>query len=105
MSFIVDGITTAPDGKIDARRIGEYLTHDEAVVAAKQVIDAFLFREYRQGAGHGITAKKLLAQFRRGGEVPLILRKSEASTVVSGFDHLEYAAKRCAELCRGEKHE
>jgi len=103
MSFIVDGVTTTPEGKINARRIGEYPNHDEAVAAAKQAIDAFLYREYRQGAGYGLSAKKLLARYKRSGEVPLILRSSEITTEVSRFDYLEYAAQRCAELCRGEK--
>ena len=103
MSFFVDGITKTPEGKLRARRIGEYWTHDEAVAAAQQVIDAFLYHEYRQTAGHGITAEKLLALYRRTGEVPCVLRKSESSTNVSRFNHVEYAARRCAEICGGEK--
>ena len=103
MSFFVEGITTTPEGKRRARRIGEYWTHDEAVTAAQQTIDAFLFHEYRQAAGHGISAEKLLAQYRRTGEVPYILRSSQTSTNVSSFSHLEYAAKRCAEICGGDK--
>ena len=102
MSFIVDAISTGPEGRIDARRIGDYRTHDEAVTSAKQVIDAFLFREYRRGAGHGITAQKLLAQYQQSGEVPLILLNSEATTFVPAFDHLEYATKRCSEICAGK---
>jgi hypothetical protein len=103
MSFIVDGVTTTPEGKIKARRIGEYPNHDEAVTAAKQAIDSFLYHAYRKGAGYGISAKKLLALYQRSGEVPLILRSSEITTEVSRFDYLEYAAQRCEDLCRSEK--
>ena len=103
MSFIVDGLTKTPEGKTDARRIGTYLTHDEAVAAAQHVIDVFLFHEFIQGAGHGLTAEKLLVQYRRGGEVPLILRDGGGSTNVSSFNPVRYAAKRCAELFHAEK--
>lgn len=99
MSFIVDAITRVPGGKTGARRIGRYLTHDEAQAAAKRVVDAFLFREFRAGAGHGITAQKLLAEYRRRGEKPVILRDSDTTTFASGFDPLAYAAQRCSELC------
>jgi hypothetical protein len=102
MSFFVEGVTQVPDGKTRARRIGEYWTHDEAVAAARQIIDAFLYREYRLAAGRGITAEKLLAHYRGAGEVPYILRDSETSTNVSSFNHLEYAARRCAEICGGD---
>lgn len=103
MAFFVDGITTTPEGKIHARRIGEYWTYDEAVAAAKHVIDTFLFHEYTQTVSRGVSAKQLLSQYRRTGEVPFVLRKSETSTNVSRFDHLAYAAKRCAEICGGNK--
>lgn len=105
MPFFVEVISKTPEGKTRARRIGEYWTHDEAVAAAKHIIDTFLFHEYRQGAGHGISAKQLLAKYRRSGEAPLILRNRKTSTDVSRFDHLEYAAKRSAEICRGENDE
>ena len=103
MSFIVDALAKTPEGKTDARRIGTYLTYAEAAAAAQHVIDAFLFHEFIQGVGHGLTAEKLLVQYRRRGEVPVILRASEGSTDVSRFDHLQYAAKRCAELFHTEK--
>jgi hypothetical protein len=103
MSFIVDGLTKTAEGKMDARRIGSYPTHDEAVAAAQHVIDAFLFHEFIQGAARGLTAEKLLVEYRRRGEVPVILRASDGSTDVSRFDHRQYAAKRCVELFRAEK--
>jgi hypothetical protein len=102
MSFTVDAITMTAAGTTRGRRIGEFPTHDEAVAAARQIIDAFLYREYRRGVAHGATAEKLLALYKRVGEKPLVFRKSETSTIVSQFDHLEYAAKRCAEICRSK---
>ncbi len=103
MSFTVDAIGTALDGTARARRIGEFPTHDEAVRAAQQVIDAFLYREYRRGVARGVTADKLFALYTRIGDKPIVLRKTESSTVVSHFEHLDYAKKRCAEICAGTK--
>lgn len=98
MSFIVDALSKSPEGRTDARRVGTYPTHEEAVAAAQHVVDAYLFHEFIQGIGHGLTAEKLLLQYRHTGEVPIVMRASEGSTDVSSFDHMRYAAKRCAEL-------
>ena len=98
MSFIVDALSKKPDGKTDVRQVGTYPTHDEAMAVAKHLIDTFLFREFVAGVGHGLTAEKLLIDYRHRGEIPVIQRASEGSTQVSRFNHLQYAAKRCAEL-------
>jgi len=103
MSFIVDALTRTADGKTGARRVGTYLTHDEAKAAAQHVIDTFLFHEFIQGVGRGLTPEKLLDHYRRTGEVPLILREGGGSTNVSSFNYRQYAAKRCVELFQGEK--
>jgi hypothetical protein len=102
MSFTVDALSATRDGTPHGRRVGEYPTYDEAVAAARPIIDEFLYREYRRGAAHGVTAAKLFALYRRVGEHPVVLRKTETSTVAAQFDHLEYAKKRCAEICSGK---
>ena len=102
MTFFVDAITKLPNKRLKARRIGEYLTREEAVAAAKQMIDDFLYREYRQSAGHGVTAERLLARYEGIAEVPYIWRKRQVSTNMPGFDHKEYAARRCADICADE---
>ena len=98
MTFYVQGVTMTPEGERRVRRVGEYWTHDEAVAAAKLLIDTFLFHEYRQGVGHDISREKLLDLYRRTGEAAFVIRDKESSTSVSAFNHLEYAAERCAEL-------
>jgi len=103
MSFYLDAVSKLPNRKLKARRVGEYLTREEAVAAAKQLIDDFLYHEYRKGAGHGINAQKLLELYEKTAEAPYIWRKRQVSTNMPGFDHKEYATRRCAEICAGEK--
>ncbi len=101
MSFYIDALSKQADGKTTARKVGDYWSHDEAVAAAKHLIDAFLFREYRDAVARGITAEALLALFTARGERPVILRqqKGDASTNISRFDALSYARQRCTEIC------
>lgn len=103
MSFIVDVISRSAEGKTQGRRIGDYWSYAEAEAAAKRIIDSFLYHEYRKSAGRGITAEKLLNQYRRKGETPVILHNSEALTLAPKFDHAKYAAQRCVELCSDKK--
>ena len=101
MAFCIDALFKLPDGKQSARRVGEYLTHDEAMAAAKHLIDSFLFREFRDHAGKGITAEALLEIYAARGERPLVLRLGGSSTNVSKFNALKYAKARCEEICGG----
>jgi len=43
MSFFIDALRKLPDGKVTGRRVGEFWTYDEAVAAAKHLIDSFLY--------------------------------------------------------------
>ncbi len=101
MSFYIDALSKQADGKTAARRVGEYWSHDEAVAAAKHLIDAFLFREYRDAVARGITPEELFEMFTARGERPVILRqqKGDASTNISRFDAMSHAKQRCAEIC------
>ena len=99
VAFCIDALFKLPDGKPSARRVGEYPNSDEAMAAAKHMIDSFLFREFRDRAGKGITADALYAIYTEQGERPLILRLGGASTNVSKFNALKYAKARCEEIC------
>ena len=102
MNFFIDAMSKTPDGKLTGRRVAEYWTHDEAVAAAKHLIDTFLFREYRDAAVKGISEEELIECFKARGENPVILRSGESSTNISRFDPLAYARLRSKELCGGE---
>jgi hypothetical protein len=49
-----------------------------------------------------VTAERLLARYEGIAEVPYIWRKRQVSTNMPGFDHKEYAARRCADICADE---
>jgi len=105
MSFYLEGLKMMPDGTSRSRRLGEYWTHDEAVAAAKHLIDSFLLHEHLLHVTQGITPQQLLARYRSDAEQPCVLRSNQSSTNVSAFNHLEYATLRCAEICNGgNKH-
>jgi hypothetical protein len=98
MNFLVHGVTRI-GGKLHAHQIGEYWNYDEAVAAAKQHIDDFLYREYKRAVWHGISAKNLYQLYKRAGEAMLVVPKVHQETLVLHFDHLEYAARKCEEIC------
>lgn len=103
MSFYIDALSKLPDGKTTARHVADFYTFDEAMAAAKHMIDSFLFREFRDSAAKGISADELLHRFKARGEHPVILRKDkgDSSTNVSRFEAMAYAKQRCAEICGG----
>ena len=95
MNFLVHGVIRT-GGKFHTRKVGEYWNYDEAVAVAKQHIDDFLYREYQRAVWHGITAKNLFLLYKRAGEAMLVVPKAHKETIVLNFDHLEYAASKCA---------
>ncbi len=99
MAFCIDALFKLPDGKPSARRVGEYPNNDEAMAAAKHLIDSFLFREFRDNAVKGITADALYTIYTERGDRPVILRLGGTSTNISRFDALKYAKQRCTEIC------
>ena len=98
MNYLVHSVTRT-GGKLHAREIGEYWNFDEAAGVAKQKIDDFLYREYQRAVWHGVTPKKLLTLYKKAGEAILVVPLVHTSTYVPHFDHLEYAAAKCAEIC------
>ena len=77
------------------RRVGEFSALEDAVAAARQVIDQFLVREFVPG----MPPAKLFARYQSAGEVPIIFRDDDDKTLnVNYFNHFEYALARCADL-------
>ena len=67
--------------------LGEFDTEEEAVAAAKQVVDSFLEQPKHQN----LPADKLFELFTTFGEEPWI-------TPGSSFSAWEYARQRCSEI-------
>jgi hypothetical protein len=97
MTFFVEGLTISREVDRQVRRIGEYSTLDDAVAAAKLIIDEFLAREFAPG----VLPARLFARYQSAGEVPIIFRDDDDKTMnVSYFNHFEYALARCADLAK-----
>ena len=104
MTFIVEGLTIANEADSQVRRFGEYKTLDDAMAAAKRLVDEFLMREFKPG----ILPSMLFASYQNSGEVPYIFCDDNDTTLnVSEFNHFQYALARCSEICvqrRNESH-
>jgi hypothetical protein len=95
MTFFVEGLTSSLEPARQVRRVGEYAALEDAVTAAKRVIDEFLVREFAPG----MPPAQLFARYQSVGEVPIIFRDDDDKTLnVSYFNHFEYALARCADL-------
>lgn len=70
---------------------GEFGTWEEAVAAARAIVDASL-AEHR---GSGMTADALFAQYMRFGEDPYVVPVPDGER----FSAREYARERCSALC------
>ena len=102
MTFIVEGVTIANETNRQVRRLGEYKTLDEAVTAAKQLVNEFLLREFKPG----ILPSMLFANYQNFGEVPYIFSDEDDKTMnVSDFNHFQYALTRCSEICVQRRNE
>lgn len=53
----------------DAYNHGEYETYEDALVAAKAIVEEFFVHNYK----NGVTAEYLLGQYSQYGEDPIIL--------------------------------
>jgi hypothetical protein len=72
--------------------LGSYATLEEAIKAAKAVVDSFLSSEYHPG----MTADQLYKQYVTFGEDPFIIAPEQSQINFSAWD---YARARCQELC------
>lgn len=97
MTFFVEALTRLHDAEAQVRHIGEFETQDEAFAASKRTIDEFLLREYKAG----MSADKLFSLYQKFGEVPFIFGDANHTMSVRGFNHMQYAQARCAEICAG----
>src|ERR1051325_7406033 len=71
---------------------GTYASAQEALIAAKRIVDAFLEDEYRPG----MNATDLLDQYKSFGDDPAIKSSSGKHVDLSAW---RYAERRCAEIC------
>lgn len=99
MTFYVEGLRKSPEPEGQVRRIGEYRTLAEAIAAAQQTVDQFLWHAFEPG----MDAKQLVHLYQAQGEVPFIFRDDDKTLNVRGFNHAQYAVTRAAEICSGKK--
>lgn len=72
---------------------GEYTTTEEALAAAKRIVDTFLKKEHRPG----MKAKELYGHYIDYGSDPFIRTDDPNAPKFSAWD---YAKKRSKEICR-----
>jgi len=100
MTYFVEGLSGHTDPETRVRRIGEYEKLEDAVAAAKRIIDGFLRREYRPGLDAGL----LFSRYQQLGEHPYIFRDNDDTTFnVPSFNHLHYSSVRSKDVCSGKK--
>jgi hypothetical protein len=99
VTFYVEGLSghTEPESKV--RRIGEYESLEDATASAKRLVDVCLRRDYQPG----MQPAALLARYKEHGEHPYIFRDDAATFNVPGFNHINYATTRSADICSGKK--
>ena len=97
MAFYVEGVLRQDDPDSEVRRIGEYETREEAVAAAKALVDEFLRSEHKAG----MLPSELFSLYQERGEHPFIFRDADMTMNVRTFDHLQYAMLRSTEICGG----
>lgn len=73
--------------------LGKYETWEEAVAAAKKLVDASLADSYKPG----MSAESLYSAYKMFGEDPFIL--GDCPDPKDAFSAWDYAKRRCEELC------
>jgi len=100
MAYLVEGVSGHGDAdNSKVRRIGEYDALPDAIASAKRIVDGYLRREHRPGMEPGM----LLARYQELGEHPYLFRDDDKTFNVPGFNHLQYATTRSADICSGKK--
>lgn len=98
MAFCVEGVKrTGSDGIV--RHIGNYEKLEDAIAAAKRVVDRFLLQEYTRGT----SPEVIFSVYQNVGEFPFIFRDDDKTINVHEFNHLQYAMAECAKLCSAKK--
>ncbi len=99
MAFCVEGVRrTGTDGVV--RHIGDYEKIEDAIAAAKRVVDRFLFQEYAKGT----SPEVIFTVYQNVGEFPFIFRDDDKTINVHEFNHLQYAQAECAKLLARKKN-
>ncbi len=75
----------------ERRTLGEFETYEEALAAAKKVVDDYLDSAYQRG----MSAQSLLSSYKMYGEDPFIVPDMEDDK----FSAWSYAEQRCQALC------
>lgn len=73
---------------------GRFATAEEAVTAARKIVDEYLARTHTPG----MTAAALYSSYKSFGEDPFIVAPGESVQ----FSAWDYAEARCVEICAGE---
>ena len=79
--------------KDERYKLGEFDSADEAVAAAKKIVDEFLESNHKPGQ----SAEELLATYKSFGEDPWI----SGGDPRCKFSAWDYAELRCREICGG----
>ena len=72
--------------------LGEFLTPEDAIAAAQNIVDEYLTSAYHPG----MTAEALFQSYLSFGEDPFIITSGGEQEV---FSARHYAWQRCRELC------
>ncbi|MDB5808660.1 MAG: hypothetical protein JWN94_782 [Betaproteobacteria bacterium] len=96
MTYFVEGVTRVGVDDSHVERIGEYSNLQAAIAAAKQAIDESLMSQLKDG----MSAARLFIQYQSAGRVPFIFSDADTTINVAGFNHLEFAMRRCEAICK-----
>jgi hypothetical protein len=99
MTYFVEGLSGHGEAESKVRRIGAHESLPDAITSAKRIVDLFLRKEFKMG----MDSKMLLARYQELAEHPYIFRDDDKTFNVPGFNHLQYATIRSAEICSGKK--
>ena len=72
-------------------KAGDFDSLDDAITAAKKIVDDFLLSVYRKRPG--ISPEELYTEYKRSGEDPWIHPN------YSSYNSWDYAEYRCNEIC------
>ena len=73
------------------RKLGEFDSWDEAVAAAKSLVDEYLVSAHKPGT----SAKSLLSNYKMYGEDPFVVGNDDRR-----FSGWTYAEVRCTQICK-----
>jgi hypothetical protein len=97
MRFTLSVLCRGAEAPTTVRTVGVFDCIEDAIVEAKQVVDATLGRIYVAG----MTPAELVDRYREAGETPLMSREDEQTVNASSFNHFQYARARSEEICGG----